>query len=812
MLQNIIKVIIRNFIRQPGYVFINILGLAIGLASSIFIFLYVINELTYDRFHEKADRIYRIGVRGKMLGNEINQAVTAAPMIEALRNDYPEVEEVTRYAKFGGWLVRSGEKRFNETDKDFVFADSSFFKVFSFRLLKGDPATVLTRPRSIVMTERYVTKYFGDENPIGQTLRIEKDTNLYEVTGVMENVPVNSHLHFGMIGSLSTFRNSRSDNWVNHNFYTYIVLAPGTDIQKFTDGMRQMVIKYVGPNIEKFIGIGLEQFEAAGNTFGYFLQPLTDIHLGSNLQEEIEPNGNITYVYIFLIIAILILIVACINFMNLATARATTRAREVGLRKVVGSHRSVLVYQFITETVFMSLISLVLAVIVVYLLLPGYNNMIRLDLDFKIFSNTYTVPFLIILALLVGLMAGTYPAFVLASFQPAAVLKSELKSGSSRSLLRSILVTLQFAVAIIILIGTSFVSLQLYYMQQKDPGFGKENVLVISRSDALGDKIDAFKQELKQHANIISVSNSTHIPSKNYWNNAHWLEGQDMSNTLLLMTSYISYDFDQTMNLELVRGRFHSREIPTDSFGIVINEAAVKILGIKDPLNTRFVEPGEHPDELRYYPIIGIVKDYHYESMHEDIHPMAMHFMPGNWEGYILVRMGGGDIQKTLDFVQKAWDDFSTEYPFEYTWLDDEFNKLFEPERRTGQILIIFSILCIFLSCLGLLGLISYSTSQRTKEIGIRKATGAPVSSIIWMLSMETIRLLGVAALLSVPSYFLVKRWMQNFAYHLSFNLWIFFLWLLLISLIVVFIALLTVSYQSYKAAVRNPAESLRVE
>jgi len=812
MLQNIIKVIIRNFIRQPGYVFINILGLAIGLASSIFIFLYVINELTYDRFHEKADRIYRIGVRGKMLGNEINQAVTAAPMIEALRNDYPEVEEVTRYAKFGGWLVRSGEKRFNETDKDFVFADSSFFKVFSFRLLKGDPATVLTRPCSIVMTERYVTKYFGDENPIGQTLRIEKDTNLYEVTGVMENVPVNSHLHFGMIGSLSTFRNSRSDNWVNHNFYTYIVLAPGTDIQKFTDGMRQMVIKYVGPNIEKFIGIGLEQFEAAGNTFGYFLQPLTDIHLGSNLQEEIEPNGNITYVYIFLIIAILILIVACINFMNLATARATTRAREVGLRKVVGSHRSVLVYQFITETVFMSLISLVLAVIVVYLLLPGYNNMIRLDLDFKIFSNTYTVPFLIILALLVGLMAGTYPAFVLASFQPAAVLKSELKSGSSRSLLRSILVTLQFAVAIIILIGTSFVSLQLYYMQQKDPGFGKENVLVISRSDALGDKIDAFKQELKQHANIISVSNSTHIPSKNYWNNAHWLEGQDMSNTLLLMTSYISYDFDQTMNLELVRGRFHSREIPTDSFGIVINEAAVKILGIKDPLNTRFVEPGEHPDELRYYPIIGIVKDYHYESMHEDIHPMAMHFMPGNWEGYILVRMGGGDIQKTLDFVQKAWDDFSTEYPFEYTWLDDEFNKLFEPERRTGQILIIFSILCIFLSCLGLLGLISYSTSQRTKEIGIRKATGAPVSSIIWMLSMETIRLLGVAALLSVPSYFLVKRWMQNFAYHLSFNLWIFFLWLLLISLIVVFIALLTVSYQSYKAAVRNPAESLRVE
>jgi putative ABC transport system permease protein len=747
-----------------------------------------------------------------MPGNELNQAVTAAPMMEALLADYPEVEQATRIAKFGGWLVRTEEKRFNETEQDFKFADSSFFQVFDFRLLKGDPLNVLSKPRSIVMTESYAKKYFGDEDPVGKTLRLERDTLLFEVTGVMEDVPVNSHFHFGMLGSLCTYTNRGDDNWLSHNYYTYVVLAPGTDVQKFTDGLRQMVFKYVGPNIEKILGFGIDQFEAAGNSFGYFTQPLKEIHLHSNLQAEIEPNGNITYVYVFLIIAVLILVVACINFMNLATARATTRAREVGLRKVVGSHRSVLIYQFISESVVTSIISLASALILVYLLLPGYNNLIRLKLDFSIFSNTYTLPFLIILALLVGLLAGTYPAFVLASFRPATVLKSDIKSGPGRSLLRSLLVILQFGVTIIILLGTIFVSWQLRYMQKKDPGFGKENVLVIIRSDALKDKIDAFKQELSQHANIVSVANTTHIPSSYYRNNAHWLEGQDLSNTLLLMSSYVSYDFGTAMDLELVAGRFHSRDIPTDSSGVVINEAAVKTLAIKDPLNTRFMGPGRNPGAVEYAPIIGIVKDFHYESMHEDIHPMAIHFMPGNFEGYIIVKLSDGVVQETISFIQKVWDDLSTDYPFEYTWLEDEFNKLFDPERRTSQILTVFSILCMFISCLGLLGLVSYSTSQRTKEIGIRKTNGASVTSILSMLSVETIRLTGMAAILAVPAYFIIKRWLQNFAYHISFNPGIFFITLVLVTLFVLVIALLTVSFQSYKAAARNPAESLRTE
>jgi putative ABC transport system permease protein len=812
MFSNIIKVVIRNLIRQPGYTLINIMGLAIGLACSILILLYVINEVTYDHFNTKADQIFRIGVRGQMPGNELNQAVTAAPMMEALLNDYPEVEQACRIAEFGGWLLTYGDKKFTENSETFKFADSTFFKLFDFKLLRGDPKTVLSRPRTLVMTETAARKYFGDDDPIGKTLSIEQDTIIYEVTGLMEDVPVNSHFHFDLLGSMCTIRQSRSTNWVNHNYYTYIVLAPGTDIDLFTGQMRNMVTKYVGPQIEQFLGITLEQFEAAGNSFGYFMQPLKDIHLHSHLQAEIEPNGNPAYVYIFSIIAVLILIIACINFMNLSTAKATTRAREVGLRKVAGSHRSYLIGQFLTESVFLSLVSLIIAVILVYLLIPQYNNLIRLNLDFNIFRNFYIIPLLILLAIIVGLIAGTYPSFILASFNPVTVLKGELFKGSGKSLLRSILVVIQFTVAIAILMGTFIVYKQLNYMQKKDLGFKKDNVLVIRRSDALQDRIDAFKQELSKEAGIINVGNSTHIPSTAFWNNVHWLEGQDRSITYLIMTSFVSCGYAEALGLELKEGRFFSPEMPTDTSAVVINEATVRALDLKDPLKTRFVFPGQTPEQEEFYPVIGVVKDFHYESMHQEIHPMIFHFMPGNFEGYIIVRLSSGDIPKTINSIQKTWEDFNERYPFEYFWLDDEFGKLFEPERRTGEILLVFSILSIFISCLGLLGLISYSTAQRTKEIGIRKTTGASIGIVVYLLSRDTIKLLAISAAFSIPVYFGITKWLQNFAYRIDFNPALFALYLLIITAIVLLIALLTVSYVSYNAATRNPAESLRVE
>jgi len=812
MISNIVKVAFRNLFKHFGYSFINILGLAIGLASSIFIFLYVINELTYDRFHEKSDRIYRAWVLGKMAGTDMRHAITAPPMMEALLNDYPDVEDAVRIGQLGGWLVRSGDRKFLETDQEFIFADSTFFDVFSFKMLQGNPKTCLRNPRSIVLTEEYATKYFGDEDPMGKTFRIEQDTNYYTVTGIMEDVPGNSHIHFKMLGSLCTFDRSRSTNWVQHSYITYFVLAPGTDPVEFESRLQDLVTKYVGPLVEQFMGIDLDQFLESGNSYGYRLQALTDIHLHSNLQYELEPGGNPMYVYIFLAIAILVLITACINFMNLATARSTTRAREVGLRKVVGSSRSLLITQFLTESVFLSIFALIIAVFIVYLLLPGYNSLIRLDLSFNIFNNTWTIPSLILFAIFVGLLAGSYPAFVLASFKPVAVFKTEARGGSSKSFLRNLLIVLQFTITIVILLGTYIVNRQLTYMQKKDPGFGKENVLIVHRSDALKQKIDAFNGEITKHANIISAAYSTQVPSDQYYENTHWLEGWDRSDLFTLPTCYTSYGYDQVLDLEILEGRYFSREMATDSFAIIVNEATLKAFDITDPLNTRFYNPGDNGEPDEFIPIIGVVKNFHFESMHEEIHPMSIRFMTGNWEGVLVIKLGAGNMQETVEFVQQKWEDFGTEHPFEYSWMDDTFNKLFDAERRTGQILVIFSLLSMFISCLGLLGLIAYTTNQRTKEIGIRKTMGASVSLVMFILSRETLKLLGISALICIPAYYGVRVWLQNFAYHIDFNVLVYALVLLGVTLVVLIIALLTVSYNSYMAATANPAESLRVE
>ena len=812
MISNFIKIAFRSLSRQLGYTFINIAGLAIGLACSILISLYVINEMTYDRFHENAERIYRIAVKGKIPGNDLNQAVTAAPMYQTLATEYPEIEHVTRVAGFGGWLVRYGEKKFMETNKTFLFADSTFFDVFSFHLIKGNPETALTKPRSLIMTQTAAKRYFGDEDPMGKTLSVEADTTIYTVTGLLEDIPVNSHFHFELLGSLGSIRNSRSTNWLNHNFYTYISVVPGTDVELLSEKINGIVEKYIGPLIQEILGIDLDQFAEAGNSFGYYLQSLLEIHLHSDLQAEMEPNGNPAYVYVFSLIAVLILVIACINFMNLATARSASRSREVGIRKVVGSNRGLLIGQFLTESVLLSLVSLVFAVLIVYLIMPYYNNIIRLELHFNLLGNSYLIPMLLLLALVVGLLAGSYPAFVLASFKPIAVLKGELSAGTKKGRLRSILVVVQFTITIIILLGTFIVYRQLNYMQKKDLGFEKENVLVIRRSDALKDQIDVFKQELVKHSSIISAANSTHIPSSGFWNNAHWLEGQDRSNVLLLMMAVVSYEVADALDLEMAEGRFFTREMPTDSFAVVINESAVKVLNIADPLSTRFVNPGQTPEEDRFMPIIGVVKDFHYESMHDNINPMIFHFMQGNGEGYLIVRIQPGNLPETVAFVKQTWEDFNSRYPFEYFWLDDEFGKLFEPERRTSQLLSVFSLLSIFLSCLGLLGLISFTTAQRTKEIGIRKAHGASVNIIVYLLSRETIQLLGIATLLATPFYFVVNQWLQNFAFHIKFNPILYFIFLIIVALVILTIALLTVSFKAHKAAKANPADSLRVE
>ena len=814
MIRSYIQLALRNLWRNRGYAAINIFGLGLGLATSIFIFLYVFNELSYDRFHEKSDSIYKAWISGMMPAGEMRNASTAGPMAAALIDDYPEVEQVVRIRQYGGYLVGNGDRKFNETEQDFMFTDSTFFDVFSIKLLQGDPLTCLKEPRSIVLTEEYAKKYFGNEDPIGKSLKIEQDTNVSVVTGVMEDFPPNSHFHAKMLGTINTLPENRDNlSWVNQNFHTYMVLAEGTDVEAFEASLYDMVVKYIGPIVQQAMGIDLEQFEAAGNSYGYRVLPLEDIHLNTELTDRIEPPGNPLYVYLFLVAAILVLVIAGINFMNLATAQSSSRSKEVGLRKVVGCRKPQLISQFLTESVVLSLLALVVAIVLVYLLLPGYNNLIRMNLDFNLFGQSWILPGLILFAILIGILSGAYPAFVLASFRPSAVLSSNKSSGGrNKGILRNMLIVLQFTTTIVILLGTVVVNRQLTFMQKKEPGFEKEDVLVVHRSEVLGNQIDAFKEEVTAHANVINAAYSSHIPSGGYMGNAHWLEGRGREDIFTLAVYRTSYDFDKTLDLELVQGRFFSRDMPTDSVGVVVNEATLKVLGIDDPLNTRFFQPSYRGDPDEFMPIIGVVKDFHYEGMSNEIKPMVIHFMPGNQEGKLIFKLGGGNKRETLAFIQDKWENITAEHPFEYTWLDEEYGKLFDDERKTGQLLSIFSILSIFVTCLGLLGLISYATSQRRKEIGIRKIMGASINIVMTLLSRETSLLLGLSALLSIPAYFGIRAWLQKFAYHLNFHWGFYFLVLILVALVVLILAVLTVSIHSYRAATANPVESLRYE
>lgn len=806
MIKNFFLTAFRNVFKNWKYSTINILGLSTGLAAIIYITLFVQFELGYDKFHENADQIYRVGVNGMMMNNEINQAVTAAPMAEAMQNDYPEVVNTCRIRESGDWLIVFEDKKINE--KKFLFADSTFFDIFSFKLLRGDPKTVLTEPRSVVMTETAARRYFGNDDPVGKLLRVESDTILYKVTGLMKDPPENSHFHFDLLGSLSTLNASQGTFWVSHNFYTYILLKEGTDQIAFEEKMQVMVEKYVGPQIEQVLGINMEEFAQSGSSFSYFIQPLLDIHLRSDLQYEIETNGNIQYVYIFISIAIFILLIASINFTNLSTARASNRSKEVGIRKVVGALKEQLVLQFLTESFIITLVSLGFAVVVLEIFMPELNNLVQIPLDISYFSCWYIVPSLFLLILVVSFMAGSYPAFFLASFRPVAVLKGKLKLGAKSGVLRSVLVITQFVVSVFILLSTYTVSDQLKYMLNKDLGFDKENILMIHRSDALKTKMESFKSELKKIPSVINVSNANTYPGENFSNNAFFLEGESTGHTYLLNQAWVSFDFGKTLDFELIEGRFFSRDFTTDSNAIVINEAAVKSLGLDDPLGKVILSPWRNNEFVRR-PIIGVVKNFNFKSLHTTIEPAAFTLMPGNWEGVVCVKLSSENINKSIQQVQSTWERFTTDYPFEYFFFDDHINDLYKAEQRTNSIFKLFSILSILIAFMGLLGLISFITEQRKKEIGIRKTFGSTSGNIVFIVSKEILKLIVVASVISWPiAYWVMNNWLQDFSYKVGIN----YLMFIIIPILTIILSLLTVIYQTVRAARKNPAETLRYE
>ena len=790
--------------KHSGYLILNITGLTIGLTSFLLISIYVLHELSYDRFHKNYQNIYRIRVKGVMAGSTLDQAISAPPMAQTLLADYPEVLHAVRINRSGAWLVKYGETRFNEDGV--LFADSSFFSVFDFKLLRGDPKNALANPRSMILTEEFARKYFGKDDPMGKRISLEADTNLYTITGVIQNIPSNSHFKFDMLGSLNSLEDSRSTAWLSHNYYTYIVLKDGTKKSSMEAKLPEVVIKYVGPEIKKYIGITIEDFQKAGNQFGYELEPLKDIHLKGAPQYQIEPAGSLTTVYIFAIIALLILVIAIINYVNLSTAKSAGRAREVGIRKVSGSDKTGLMVQFVGESLIIVAIATLIASLLVLVVTPVFSHLIGKEISLTLFSGYKSFIELISLILLVGIAAGAYPAFVLASFNPIEVLKGTLNPGSISKTLRGILVIFQFTVSIVIIIGAIVVYRQLNFMTSSDMGINKENLIVIRRPDALENKLESFKEQILQIPGVERIANATAIPGTHFSNNAFFLDNDPTKATYLINQDRVSFGFGEAMGIKLLDGRYFSKEYGTDTTAIMINESAVKYLGLKDPLGKYILQPSG-PGKFDRFRIIGIMKDFNIESLHEKITPVCFLLMRGNYEGYLCIRLNGKNMQPTLKSIENVWKDFSNRQPFQYSFFKDEFNKHYETELKTGRIFILFSVLAIFIACLGLIGLITYMTTIRTREVGIRKTFGASRSIIVTLLSREVVTLILVSSLVAYPvAYFGIKIWLESFAEKITVSPLIY----VIASIIGLAIGWLSIIYRAVKAAAYNPADSLR--
>jgi putative ABC transport system permease protein len=798
------KIALRNIIKHKVTSFINIVGLAIGIACSILILLFVTHELSYDNYHEKADRIYRLAVRASVGDTKINQTYSSSETFRRLLEDFPEIELGVKFLNFGRTPVIPEERTFYESR--FFAVDSTFYDVFSIPLIHGNPKTVLTEPKTMVLSRNTALKYFGDTDVVGKVIKVDFSYGLgrtdFEVTGVSEDVPDNSHFHYDLLVSSSSFPALiNNTGWSSNNFITYLLLKEGTSQAWFDEKLKEFTRRHMG-------GERFDAWVAKGNYWEYFLQPITEIHLNSDLNGEFEANGNKTYVVVFSVISVIILLIACINFMNLSTAKSSLRAREVGLRKVVGSSRKKLMGQFLSESVLLSFISLAIGLVTIQILLPAYRSFIGRQLYMHYFDNVLVIPSLLALGLFVGVISGSYPAFFLSSFKPISVLRGSTGRSKGSSFLRNILVIFQFAISIFLILGTLVVFQQLKFFQNTRLGFEKEQVLVVRNPGALGSNVTPFKEALRNNSNIINVSGSNTLPGQNFSNIGFGAEGVEKSFTLNLCVC--DYDFLETLKLEMAQGRFFSKEFATDSHAAVLNEKAVKLLGWEDPIGKKINNWNQN--NRGNFTVIGVINDYHYESLHQEIRPQALFLSGGyykNVESYISVRLNTENVSETVKFVGNTWKNFAPGKPFEYSFLDKDYDNLYTNEKQTRSLFSIFSFLAIFIACLGLFGLASFVADRKTKEIGIRKILGASVPRIVNDLNKSFVKWVLVANLIAWPaSWYFMNRWLQNFAYRINLAWWMF----VLAAALALLIALVTVSFQTIKAALRNPADSLRYE
>jgi putative ABC transport system permease protein len=807
MFRNYFKTAFRNLVNNKFYTTINILGLAFGLATCLLILLYVIDERNFDRYNENAKRIYRVNNEAKFGNNHLDMAVSNAAMGPTLIREFPQVEQYTRIQPFGSFLVKKGSENLRETKV--AFADSTLFEVFTLPMISGDAKTALKDPRSLVITERMAQKYFGRTDVRGENLLINDKDN-YKITAVIKNMPEQSHFNFDFFVPMTENESSRDNNWLSENFNTYIILKKDADPKKLEPEFNKMMSRYIGPQLKAVMNLSMTDFEKTGGFLRCSLMPVEEIHLHSAKIGELAANGNIQFIYIFAAIAGLILLIACVNFMNLSTARASSRAKEVGVRKVLGSLRINLIQQFITESVLMSFIALVIAISLAFLLLPYFNQLAGKKIEtFGLFQPLMLLSFFLLM-LIVGILAGSYPAFYLSSFQPIKVLKGKLSGGFKGSSLRNVLVVFQFSISVILIVGTIVIFNQLNFIRNQDIGFNRNQVLVLHGTDVLQDRTESFKNELLQIPGVVNATVTGYLPVNGYRgkNTLFPSVSFDPKNGISLELWNIDENYIPTLGIKMLEGRNYSKQFPTDSSGIIVNEAAAKFMGGKDLMNKSLYRVEDVVNKkIKEYHIIGIIKNFNFNSLHEIVTPMALVLQKE--AGSMAIRIRTKEAYPLIAQIRNKWQSMVPGQLFDYTFMDDEFNELYAPEQRTGQLFITFAVLAILIGCLGLFGLVTYAAEQRTKEIGIRKVLGASVGNIAGMISKDFLKLVVISWLIAFPvAWYAMNKWLQDFAYRVSISWWVF----AGAGLFALIIALLTISSKAIRAAVANPAKSLKSE
>ena len=796
MARNYLIIALRQLTRNKLYSVINIAGLAIGFASSLLILLFVRNELTYDKFHKNKDRIYRVAEEFKTGDGFIHTGLTPARLAQALTDHFPQIEKTVRVDyDLGRYQIEYKEKSFEETSITAV--DPDFFEVFSFELLSGNPKEILKKPYTMVISDQVARKYFGSADPVGEVMKFVDTYNLTSfevmVSGVFTTMPENSHIHKDFLLSASTmeqFYPDREQQWGWTSHFTYIMLAPGQDISEIEKALPDFII-------EKFSKEFSERTQ-------FFIQPLTDIHLRSALKEELEANGDIHYVYVFTTIAFVILLLASINYMNLATARASRRAKEVGIRKVVGAVKSKVIFQFLGESIIITTIALVFAFVLAQLFTPFFNSLSGKQITLDLGNVGLTATFLAI-ALITGILSGTYPAFVLSSFNPVDVLRSGFaKIGNSGAFLRKGLVIVQFSLSTALIIGTVIIFMQWDYIQEKKLGIQSEQILVVPMATKeIDNKNILLKSELLKNSNIehVTASNKKLTDRPTSYTT---VQVRESDNSYALPLGIVDFDFFKTFGIPIVHGRDFSLEIVNDTIdSYIINEAALKLFNIQNPVGAKIIVSGQEEGT-----IVGVVKDFHFESLHAEIAPYLFFVRPAMFN-YFEMRVKSANLKETVSYIQNKYSQIDPEANFSWTFLDDDIDKLYKSEGKFFQVFTTFSILAIFIACLGIFGLISFMTSQRSKEISIRKILGASAKNISLLLTQDFIRLVLVANLISWPfAYYFMNRWLEDFSYRINITLWIF----IGASTISWIIAISTISIQTLRAALANPVNNLKNE